>query len=83
VRFNFREDFQMAHNEVPAEMAGTVKEVLVRAGETVAIGQELVIIESMKMEVPVESPYEGRVLQLMVDAGAVVEQGAVLALIES
>ncbi len=73
----------MARTEVVSEMAGTVKEVLVTAGDVVAAGQELLIIESMKMEVPVESPGEGTIGEVMVEEGTVVEEGRVLLALEA
>lgn len=46
---------------IKSEMAGTVWKVLVKEGDQIEIGQEVVIIESMKMEIPVESEIAGRV----------------------
>jgi biotin carboxyl carrier protein len=68
----------MDRTEVRSEMPGTVKEVLVAAGEAVTTGQELVILESMKMEVPVEAPRDGAVHEVLVGEGAVVEEGQVV-----
>lgn len=50
---------------IKSEMAGTVWKVLVKEGDTVEIGQEVVIIESMKMEIPVESEVAGTVKQVL------------------
>lgn len=50
---------------IKSEMAGTVWKVLVKEGDTVEIGQEVVIIESMKMEIPVESEIAGTVKQVI------------------
>jgi acetyl-CoA carboxylase biotin carboxyl carrier protein len=72
----------MARMEVLAEMAGTVKEVLVAAGEAVAPGQEMIIIESMKMEVPVESPGSATIAEVCVEEGTVVEEGRTLLVLE-
>lgn len=44
---------------IKSEMAGTVWKVLVKEGDQIEIGQEVVIIESMKMEIPVESEVAG------------------------
>ncbi len=73
----------MAQIEVKSEMAGTVLEVLVTVGDAVIQGQELVVVESMKMEVPVESPAAGRVLELAVSEGAVIAEDDLLLIIES
>ncbi|MCA9831984.1 MAG: acetyl-CoA carboxylase biotin carboxyl carrier protein subunit [Dehalococcoidia bacterium] len=73
----------MARIEVKSEMAGTILEVLVGAGDLVTTGQELLIVESMKMEVPVESPADGRVAELAIAASAVIAEGDLLLVIES
>jgi len=64
--------------EVRAEMAANVWQVLVEAGETVAAGAELVILESMKMEIPVEAPVAGTVAEVRVVPEASVQEGDVL-----
>ncbi len=63
---------------VLAHITGTVWKIEVKAGDTVAEGQALVIIESMKMEMPVESPVAGTVESIAVTEGQPVEEGAVL-----
>ena len=61
--------------EIIASMAGTVLNVLVSPGEEVTVGKEVVILESMKMEIPVESQVEGRVIQVKVNIGDFVNEG--------
>lgn len=61
--------------EITASMAGTVLNVLVSPGEEVTVGKEVVILESMKMEIPVESQVEGRVIQVKVNIGDFVNEG--------
>ena len=63
---------------VQAHITGTVWKIEVKAGESVDEGQTLVIIESMKMEMPVESPMKGRVELIVVAEGQAVDEGAVL-----
>jgi acetyl-CoA carboxylase biotin carboxyl carrier protein len=63
---------------VRAHIAGTVWKVEVAIGDAVAEGQTVVILESMKMEMPVESPEAGRVSALHVKPGDAVEEGAPL-----
>jgi acetyl-CoA carboxylase biotin carboxyl carrier protein len=63
---------------VQAHITGTVWKIEVKAGDSVDEGQTLVIIESMKMEMPVESPIKGRVEQIAVAEGQAVDEGAVL-----
>jgi len=56
--------------------------VVVTPGDAVAAGDPLVILESMKMEIPVESPAAGTVTEVRVEEGAVVQEGDVLAVVE-
>ena len=65
--------------EIPSPVMGVVKEILVAPGEAVAEGQEVMILESMKMEIPVEAPAAGAIAELLVEAGAHVEENQVLA----
>lgn len=73
----------MAVQDVPAPMTGTVLEVLVSAGETVTAGQELLVVESMKMEIPLESPAAGRVTEVLVEAQQRIDEGELVLRIES
>lgn len=68
--------------EVRSEMVANVWKVVARAGDAVAAGDPLVILESMKMEIPVESPSAGTVSEILVEEGAVVQEGDVIAVIE-
>jgi acetyl-CoA carboxylase biotin carboxyl carrier protein len=63
---------------VKAHIAGTVWKIEVAVGDTVSEGQTVVILESMKMEMPVESPASGRVARILAAPGQAVEEGAVL-----
>ena len=64
--------------DVPSPMAGSVKELLVTPGETVSAEQELLILESMKMEIPLESPAAGTVAEILVSAAQRIDEGQVL-----
>ena len=59
-------------------MPGLVVSVAVGAGDVVAAGQPLAVLEAMKMQNPVRAPRSGRVSRVLVVAGAVVEGGAPL-----
>jgi acetyl-CoA carboxylase biotin carboxyl carrier protein len=63
---------------VRAHITGTVWKIEVAVGDVVAEGQTLVILESMKMEMPVESPRPGQVARILTTEGASVEEGAAL-----
>ena len=67
---------------VVAPMPGRVARVMVRAGDTVAARQGLVVVEAMKMENELRSPRAGTVSEVRVVAGALVEANAVLIVIE-
>lgn len=68
--------------QVKSEITGVVVSVEVRPGDTVAAGTELVILESMKMEMPVLAPASGTVAMLKLAAGDLVNSGDVIAVIE-
>jgi acetyl-CoA carboxylase biotin carboxyl carrier protein len=69
-------------NTVSAHITGTVWKIEVKVGDQVTEGQTLVILESMKMEMPVEAPAAGRVKAVLVGEGATVEEGAALVELE-
>ena len=64
--------------EVRAEIAANVWQVLVQAGATVSEGDELMILESMKMEIPVNAPSGGTVSEVRVKPEDQVQEGDVL-----
>ncbi|HVT65113.1 MAG TPA: biotin/lipoyl-binding carrier protein [Mycobacteriales bacterium] len=67
--------------EVRAEMVANVWKVLVSEGDQVADGDTLVILESMKMEIPVLAEGSGTVSQLLVAEGQVVQEGDLIAVV--
>ncbi|MFF0248401.1 biotin/lipoyl-binding carrier protein [Streptosporangium sandarakinum] len=68
--------------EVRAEMVANVWKVLVAEGDTVEDGDTLVILESMKMEIPVIAEDDGVVVQLKVAEGDVIQEGDLIAVID-
>ena len=68
----------MNMQEIKASMAGTVLNVMVGEGDTITSGQELVMLESMKMEIPIEGVEEGTVAEVKVNVGDFVNEGDVL-----
>ena len=60
---------------VKAEMAGKVLEVCVTEGQVVAEEQDLIIVDSMKMQIPVGAPQEGTVLKVFVVAEQFLNEG--------
>lgn len=65
----------MADTVVQSEVTGTVFRIEVAEGDPVEQEQTLVILESMKMEIPATAPVAGRVLRLLVEEGEVVNEG--------
>ncbi len=71
-------DHAAGDQTVRAPMPGTVLAVRVAAGETVAAGQPVVVLEAMKMELALPAPYAGTVAEVTVDEGEQVALGAAL-----
>jgi acetyl-CoA carboxylase biotin carboxyl carrier protein len=68
--------------EVRAHITGTVWKIEAQAGAQVSEGDTVIILESMKMEMPVEAPCGGTVREIKIKEGEAVEEGKVLALID-
>lgn len=69
--------------QLKAAMAGTVFTVNVTEGEEVQAGQVVIVLESMKMEIPVETDIAGKVASINVQVGDFVNEDDVLAVIEA
>ena len=72
----------MAKQEVESEVTGNVWKVLKSIGDSVAEGEVIMILESMKMEIPVEAPSAGTVASILVAPEDQVEEDQVVAVIE-
>ena len=68
--------------EVEAQVTGNVWKVETAVGAQVEEEDVLLVIESMKMEIPVEAPASGRVVEIRVREGQAVEEGDVLVVLE-
>jgi acetyl-CoA carboxylase biotin carboxyl carrier protein len=68
--------------EICAHITGTVWKIEVKPGDEVNEGQTVVILESMKMEMPVEATASGRVKEIRTKEGEPVAEGAVLVVLE-
>jgi acetyl-CoA carboxylase biotin carboxyl carrier protein len=68
--------------DVCAHITGTVWKIEVKEGDEVKEEQAVVILESMKMEMPVEAPQAGRVAKIQVTEGQAVDEGDVLLTLE-
>jgi len=71
----------MAH-VIAAELVGNVLKVVVKQGERVDAGDTIVLLESMKMEIPVLTEFPGVVTDVAVHEGDNVQEGDVLAVVE-
>lgn len=65
----------MPQSRLQSDVTGTVWKVEVRVGDRVDADQTLVILESMKMEIPVGAPHAGTVLEVLVAEGETVAEG--------
>jgi acetyl-CoA carboxylase biotin carboxyl carrier protein len=68
--------------EITAHITGTVWKIEKRIGDRIAEGDAVVILESMKMEMPVESPVAGQVVEVRCAEGQSVAEGAVLMVVD-
>jgi acetyl-CoA carboxylase biotin carboxyl carrier protein len=68
--------------DVEAHITGTVWKIEVTVGDSVAEGDTVLILESMKMEMPVEAEDEGTVKQILVEEGQPVSEGDTLVVLE-
>ncbi len=73
----------MARYEVESEVQGNVWKIEVAEGDQVAQGDVLIVLESMKMEIPVEAPAAGVVTELRVREEQAVEEEEVLLVLET
>ncbi|WP_028604978.1 acetyl-CoA carboxylase biotin carboxyl carrier protein subunit [Ottowia thiooxydans] len=73
----------MARIEVRSEVTGKVWKILIPVGQRVEAEDAVMVVESMKMEIPVASEKSGEVVELMVGEGDSVEDGQVLAIVQT
>lgn len=72
------EDGHLVIIEVDAQIAGSVSRIEKRVGDRVHDAEVLLLMESMKMEIPLLAPCAGRVLELRAEPGQIVAEGEVL-----
>ena len=68
--------------EVKSQIKAIIWKVLKETGDTVKIDDEIVILESMKMEIPISSEFNGKIKSIEVSEGDEVDEGQVVAIIE-
>lgn len=68
--------------EVKAHITGTVWKIEVKVGDEVEEGDTIAILESMKMEMPVEADDDGKITEIKVQEGQPVSEGDIIAIME-
>jgi acetyl-CoA carboxylase biotin carboxyl carrier protein len=68
--------------EVKAELVGNLWKIVTEVGQQVEEDDTLMILESMKMEIPVISPVSGTIREILVREGEVVQEGQTVAIVE-
>ena len=67
---------------VKAQITGVVFQIVARAGEWVNAGDPIIVLESMKMEIPVEAPKAGTIKEVRVEEGETVQEGDTVAFLD-
>ena len=73
----------MASINVKSEIAGNVWKIQVKPGDKVETEGEILILESMKMEIPVLSPKAGTIKEIRVQEGEAIGEGTVVAILDA
>ena len=68
--------------EVKSQIKAIVWKVLKETGDSIKIDDEIVILESMKMEIPITSEFNGKIKSIEVSEGDEVDEGQVVAILE-
>ena len=68
-------DYRRGMAEIRADIVANVMEIYVAEGDTINVGDTIVLLESMKMEIPVIAETAGKVIRLAVSVGDVVQEG--------
>lgn len=72
----------MARREIVSEIAGKVWKIEAPAGTAVEEDDPVIVLESMKMEIPVPAPADGTVAEILVEEEEMIEEGQTVALLE-
>jgi len=68
--------------DVKAHITGVVFQITSKVGDSLAAGDPVIVLESMKMEIPVESPRAGKVKEIKVAEGQTVQEGDTIAVLD-
>jgi len=72
----------MTRREIKSEVTGTVSTIATQQGATVSKGDSLIVLESMKMEITVAAPNDGKIADICVNVEEFVEEGRILIVLE-
>lgn len=72
----------MSRIDVKSEITGKVWQIVTKPGDTLDEDDDILILESMKMEIPVPAPEDGTLVEILVAEGDAVEEGQVVAVME-
>jgi biotin carboxyl carrier protein len=67
---------------IKAHITGVVFQIVAKPGDAVQTGDPVIVLESMKMEIPVEAPRSGTVKEILVAEGQTVQEGDTMAVLE-
>ena len=73
----------MAKTEIKSEITGAVWKILVAPGDSVAADDPVIVLESMKMEIPVLAIDSGKVTEILVKEGDAISEGQTVAILET
>ena len=73
----------MSQIEVKAEIAGNVWKIEANVGDVVTEDDMIVILESMKMEIPITAPADGKIVEMLVAEGDVLAEGQLVAVLQA
>jgi acetyl-CoA carboxylase biotin carboxyl carrier protein len=68
--------------DVKAHITGVVFQITSKVGDSLAAGDPVIVLESMKMEIPVEAPRAGKVTEIKVAEGQTVQEGDTVAVLD-
>ncbi len=68
--------------DVKAHITGVVFQITSKVGDSLAAGDSVIVLESMKMEIPVEAPRAGKVKEIKVAEGQTVQEGDTVAILD-
>jgi acetyl-CoA carboxylase biotin carboxyl carrier protein len=73
----------MSEIKVTAAISGSIWQIVAAVGDSVSEDQPIIIMESMKMEIPLVAPKDGKIVKILVEPGQAVTEDDVVALIET